>query len=253
MLCHQLTEKHWLGQLPATHHSGYLLSFLLSYLITSLHFSEHLGLLLYRESHWVVTSSACHQPASVLCWYHPFICPLCLPSQKKFPFSTCAPNITLWTLAPHTMLSSDDGRHAWRACQVPINLKIEHAQPHKSPTACVSWYHELLVLSSNRVEGMRQREVSLWQALEPPDTGGGVMEHGNLLLGFTSCCRDMWIEISHLGEIEGVCKSGFQSGLFCLTSIFCKISKKLVWCRNTPKIGVISGLRATVTFILRLP
>lgn len=47
------------------HHSGYSLPFLLSCLIIPLNVHRGSGLLLHRESHWVVTSSACRHPASI--------------------------------------------------------------------------------------------------------------------------------------------------------------------------------------------
>lgn len=191
-----LQSAHWKTPTwptqSATHHSGHLLSFLLSYLTTSLNFSQRPGPLLYSERAPELWFLSLSPSCKFLHWYHPFICPLSLPSWKRFLFSTRA-------LDRYRSLNSGltyDAGPGWLAVvpgvyfKCPWTLK-QHAQPHKSPAAYVSWYHKLLVISTNKIERMSQKEVSLWQPLVPPDMGGGVMEHDKLLLGFTSCCKDV--------------------------------------------------------------
>lgn len=52
------------------------------------------------------------------------------------------------------------GSGAWSVCQKPRNLKIEHAQPHKSSAAYVPGCHKLPAIATNKIEGIRQKEVS---------------------------------------------------------------------------------------------
>lgn len=114
------------------------------------------------------------------------------------------------------------GSGAWSTYQKPMNLKIERAHPHKSPAAYISWYHKLLVISVNKIEGKRQKEVSLWQPLGATRyVGRGIMKRDNLLLTLTSCWKD-----TNLNQ------SPWLKSRKVVTNIFCKISKELSCCRN---------------------
>lgn len=147
--------------------------------------------MLYKESLWVVTCSACRQLASFYTGtihssvLFPFL------YWNSFPFSISALDITLWTQVPYTVLGQDDWKWCLKYIPKPMNLKIESAHPHKSPAAYISWYHKLLVISINKIEGIRQKEVSLWQPLGATRyVGRGIMKHDNLLLTLTSCWKD---------------------------------------------------------------
>lgn len=79
--------------------------------------------------------------------------------------------------------------------------------------------------------------------------GRGVMEFDSLLPGLTSCSKE---EVIYLGEVKEGCDLLYirmVSG-FCFTSVFCKISKNLIWCRNKAKTGINPGLKATVTLLI---
>lgn len=105
----------------------------------------------------------------LLGWYQSFTRPLSLPKWESIPVSTSSRYRSVNSSATRQVgpgwLEVVPGVYI---CQKPMNLKIEHAQPCKSPATYISWHHKLLVITT-KIEGIRQKEVNGHNYLVPQD------------------------------------------------------------------------------------